>query len=73
MKELGASALQLCNERFRIGCFLVDLEWYALCSHRLDCSVPLAEFFSELLQPITEQINNKTSVWVFSCEFGIWV
>ena len=37
----------------------MDLEWYALCSHRPCCSVPLEEFFSKLLQPITEQINNK--------------
>ena len=60
--KFGASALQLCNERLRIGRSLVDLEWYALCSHRRGCSAPLQQLFSKLLQPITKQIENKTSV-----------
>ena len=58
-KKFGANASQLCNERLRIGCFRVDLEWYALCSHRRGCSAPLQQLFSKLLQPITEQIEKQ--------------
>ena len=53
---------QLCNERLRIGRSLVDLEWYALCSHRRGCSAPLQEAFSKLWEPITERKENQTSV-----------
>ena len=67
MKELGASALQLCNERFRIRCFLTknDPEWHALCSRRIDCSVPLKEHFSNQLQLITERGRNQSAVVFF--------
>ena len=60
--RFGASALQLCNERLRIGRSLVDLEWYALCSHRRGCSAPLQELFSKILQRIAERTGHKISV-----------
>ena len=56
--------MQLCNERFRIRCFLTknDPEWHALCSCRIDCSVPLRERFNNQLQLIAERGPNKSSV-----------
>ena len=56
--------MQLCNERFRIRCFLTknDPEWHALCSRRTDCSVPLRECFNNQLQLIAERGPNKSSV-----------
>ena len=73
-KKFRASALQLCNERFRIRCFLTknDPEWHALCSRRIDCSVPLRECFNNQLQLIAERGPNKSSVvcLVASLVFG---
>ena len=58
--------MQLCNERFRIRCFLTknDPEWHALCSRRIDCSVPLRECFNNQLQLVAERGPNKSSVVV---------
>ena len=66
-KEFCASALQLCNERFGFRCFLTrnDPEWHALCSRRIDCSVPLRERFNNQLQLIAERGPNKSSVVFF--------
>ena len=54
---VGASALQLCNGRLGIGCFLMknDAECYALCSHRPGCSVPLKGCVSKVPQLRTER------------------
>ena len=56
--------MQLCNERFRIRCFPTknDPEWHALCSRRIDCSVPLRGCFNNQLQLIAERGPNKSSV-----------
>ena len=61
---VGARALQLCNGRLGIGCFLMknDAECYALCSHRPGCSVPLKGCFSKVQQLSTERGAAQSSV-----------
>ena len=56
--------MQLCNERFRIRCFLTknDPEWHALCSRKIDCSVPLRVRFNNQLQLVAERGPNNSSV-----------
>ena len=61
---VGARALQLCNGRLGIVCFLMknDAECYALCSHRPGCSVPLKGCFSKVPQLSTERGAAQSSV-----------
>ena len=55
------SALQLSNERLRIGCSPSknDPGWYALCSHKLCCSLPLWGHLSKLTQLIRNGDTTK--------------
>ena len=49
---------------------LNDPEWYALCSRRIGCSVPLKEYCSNHLQLLTERRDNQVVVLVASLAFG---